>query len=316
MEYRSLGRSGLKVAPICLGAMQFGWWVDEAESRRVLDAYVEAGGNYVDTADVYPILGDGVGGSVSEEILGRWMKDRGNRDRLVIATKVQGRMGPGPNGEGLSRKHILDAVQASLRRLQVDYIDLYQAHEDDLSVPLEETLETFDGLVRRGLVRYVGCSNYAAWRLMEALEVGRRYGFAGYLSLQPYYNLLDRDEFEKELEAVCVAEGIGVVPYSPLAKGFLTGKYRRDRPLPESIRAAGVEGRYMNERGWKVLSAVDRVAGEHGASPVQVALAWLLQRPAVVAPIVGANSVGQVREILGAAELRLTAESVRLLNGE
>jgi aryl-alcohol dehydrogenase-like predicted oxidoreductase len=315
VEYRSLGRSGLKVAPICLGAMQFGWWVAEDESREVLDAYVQAGGNFIDTADVYPILSDGVGGRISEEILGRWLKERGNRHQIVIATKVQGRMGAGANDESLSRKHILDAVEASLRRLQIDYIDVYQAHEDDRTVPLEETIAAFDNLVRRGLVRYVGCSNYAAWRLVEAMETSRRRGYAGYISLQPYYNLIDRADFERELQSVCVARGVGVVPYSPLAKGFLTGKYRRDAPPPNSIRASGVRERYMHERGWRVLSAVDQVARARvGASPAQVALAWLMQRPAVVAPIVGANSAEHLQELLGASELSLDPSAVKLLD--
>lgn len=316
MTYRALGRSGLQVAPICLGAMQFGWWVDEATSRTVLDAYVEAGGNFIDTADVYPLLDEGSpsSGKASEEILGRWLKDRRNRAQMVIATKVLGRMGPGPNDAGLSRTHILTAVEASLRRLQLDSIDLYQAHDDDRTVPLDETLEAFDTLVRRGLVRYIGASNYRAWRLMKALGISQQKGSAGYISLQPAYNLVDRADFERELHPLCVQEGIGVIPYSPLAKGFLTGKYRRDQRLPESIRASGVERRYVHERGWRVLEAVDQVAQRHGATPAQVSLAWLLQRPAVVAPIVGANSPEQIRDSLRAAELRLDTEDVTVLD--
>jgi aryl-alcohol dehydrogenase-like predicted oxidoreductase len=220
----------------------------------------------------------------------------------------------------LSRKHILDAVQASLRRLQIDYIDLYQAHDDDFTVPLEETLETFDHLVRGGLVHYIGCSNYAAWRLVKALGVSRQHELAQYVSLQPYYNLVDRADFERELQPFCVTEGIGVIPYSPLAKGFLTGKYRRDRPLPESIRAGGVERRYLHERGWSILAAVDRVAQRHAAcsrsstSTAQIALAWLLQRPAIVSPIVGVNSPDHLREILGAIQLDLSTDDVKLLD--
>jgi aryl-alcohol dehydrogenase-like predicted oxidoreductase len=295
--------------------MQFGWWVDENQSRSVLDAYIEAGGNFIDTADVYPLLDEGSpgSGSVSEQILGRWLKDRGNRQQLVIATKVQGRMGPGPNDEGLSRQHILDAVEASLRRLQTDDIDLYQAHDDDVTVPLEETLAAFDSLVRRGLVRYMGCSNYRAWRLMKALCLSRQRGYCAYVSLQPSYNLVERETFERELQPLCVEEGIGAIPYSPLAKGFLTGKYRRGQPLPESIRAGGVERRYLNERGWRVLDVVARVAQRHAATPAQVSLAWLLRRPAVVAPIVGANTPEQMREILGAADLRLSKDDVKEL---
>jgi aryl-alcohol dehydrogenase-like predicted oxidoreductase len=296
--------------------MQFGWWVGEEESRAVLDAYAEAGGNFIDTADVYPILAEGSprSGSVSEQILGRWLKDRGNRGQMIIATKVLGRVGPGPNDQGLSRQHILDAVEASLRRLQVDYIDLYQAHDDDVTVPLEETLAAFDSLVQRGLVRYLGCSNYRAWRLMKALCLSRQRGYADYGSVQPPYNLVERADFERELQPLCVEEGIGAIPYSPLAKGFLTGKYRRDQPLPESIRSGGVERRYMHERGWRILDAVDRVAREHDATSAQVSLAWLLQRPAVVAPIVGANSPEQLRELLRAAELALSADDTKVLD--
>jgi aryl-alcohol dehydrogenase-like predicted oxidoreductase len=296
--------------------MQFGWWVGEEESRAVLDAYAEAGGNFIDTANVYPILDEGSpgSGSVSEQILGRWLKDRGNRQQMVIATKVLGRMGPGPNDEGLSRKHILDAVEASLRRLQIDYIDLYQAHGDDVTVPLEETLAAFDSLVQRGLVRYVGYSNYHAWRLMKALCLSRQRGYAEYVSLQPSYNLVERENFERELQPLCVDEGIGAIPYSPLAKGFLTGKYRHGQPLPQSLRAGGVERRYMNERGWRVLEAVDTVAQRHDATPAQVSLAWLLHRPAVVAPIVGANTPEQIRDILRAADLRLRKDDVKELD--
>jgi aryl-alcohol dehydrogenase-like predicted oxidoreductase len=296
--------------------MQFGWWVGEEESRAVLDAYAEAGGNFIDTADCYPILDEGSpsSGNVSEQILGRWLKDRGTRGQMIIATKVQGRMGPGPNDEGLSRKHILDAVEASRQRLQVDYLDLYQAHDDDVTVPLEETLAAFDSLVQRGPVRYIGCSNYRAWRLMKALNISRQRGYAAYVSLQPSYNLVERENFERELQPLCAEEGIGAIPYSPLAKGFLTGKYRRGQPLPQSLRAGGVERRYMNERGWRVLAAVDQVAQRHNAAPAQVALAWLLQRPAVVAPIVGANTPEQIRDILRAADLKLSQGDVKELD--
>jgi aryl-alcohol dehydrogenase-like predicted oxidoreductase len=223
-------------------------------------------------------------------------------------------MGPGPNDEGLSRKHILDAVEASRQRLQVDYLDLYQAHDDDVTVPLEETLAAFDSLVQRGPVRYIGCSNYRAWRLMKALNISRQRGYAAYISLQPSYNLVERENFERELQPLCAEEGIGAIPYSPLAKGFLTGKYRRGQPLPQSLRAGGVERRYMNERGWRVLAAVDQVAQRHNAAPAQVALAWLLQRPAVVAPIVGANTPEQIRDILRAADLKLSQGDVKELD--
>lgn len=300
--------------------MQFGWTTDEAGSHATLDAYAEAGGNFIDTADVYSRWAEGNPGGVSEEIIGNWLKQRGNRGAMIIATKVRGTMGPGPNDAGLSRKHILDAVEASLRRLQIDYIDLYQAHSDDQAVPLEETVAAFDNLVQRGLVRYVGVSNYSAWRLMKALGIAGSLGYLSHggpsrmVSVQPYYNLVDRAGFERELEALCLEEGIGVIPYSPLAAGFLTGKYRRDEPLPDSARAGGVQQRFMNERGWRVLDAVEEVARRHNAAPAQVSLAWLMQRPAVVSPIIGANTPEQLRDILGATEIGLEQDDVAVLD--
>jgi len=313
VRYRNLGRSGVKVASICLGTMQFGWTATEEQAQEVLDAYVEAGGNFIDTADVYSRWAENNPGGVSEDIIGRWMKDRGVREQIVLATKVRGTMGPGPNDVGLSRRHIMDAVQASLRRLQVDYIDLYQAHSDDPEVHLEETLEAFDRLVRRGDVRYVGASNYPAWRLMKALCISRERGLAAYVSLQPPYSLANR-EFDKELLPLCVEEGVGVIPYSPLAAGFLTGKYRRDEPVPDSARAGGIQERYFNERGWRTVDAVAAIAGELGVTMAQVALAWLLQRPSVVSPIIGANSVEQLRDLLGADDVPLSAEQVQRLD--
>jgi aryl-alcohol dehydrogenase-like predicted oxidoreductase len=314
MNYRPLGRCGLKVATICLGTMQFGWTASEDDSRAVLDAYAEAGGNFIDTADVYSRWAEGNPGGVAEQIIGRWLKDRGNRDQMVIATKVRGTMGPGPNDVGLSRKHILDACEASLRRLQIDYIDLYQAHSDDPEVPLEETMEAFDNLVQRGLVRYIGASNYTAWRLMKALCISETNGFARFVSLQPYYNLVDRADFERELQPLCIEEGIGVIPYSPLAAGFLTGKYRPNQPPPPSARANTVQQRFMNERGWRILAAVEQVAQRHNATPTQIALAWILQRPAIVSPIIGANSPEQLHDILGALSVTLSEDDVRTLD--
>lgn len=314
MEYRQLGRTGLKVAPLCLGTMQFGWTCDERASFAVMDAYVEAGGNFVDTADMYTNWAEGNPGGVSEEIIGRWMKARGNRSSIVLATKVRGEMGPGPNEQGLSRRHIMEAVDASLRRLQTDYIDLYQAHSDDRETPVDEAVRAFDDLVRMGKVRYVGASNYAAWRLTRALWEADRRGLARYDSLQPHYNLAHRDEFERELEDLCLDQGIGVIPYSPLANGFLTGKYRRGQDLPASDRAPRVKERYFNERGFTVLDRVEAVARSRGASTAQVALAWLLARPAVTAPIVGANSPEQLRETLAATAVRLLAADIHALD--
>src|SRR5579872_430772 len=303
MEYRRLGRTGLKVSALCMGTMQFGWTTDEAHAFEVLDAFVEDGGNFIDTADVYSRWAEGNPGGVAEEIIGRWMKQRGNRQQLVIATKVRGTMGPGPNDVGLSRKHILDAVEASLRRLQIDYIDLYQSHSDDREVPLEETLGAFDNLIERGLVRYAGCSNYQAWRLMQALWVSDRAGLARYDSLQPQYSLAERSDFESELEPLCLDQGIGVIPYSPLAAGFLTGKYRRGQPLPQSGRAEGVRNRYMNDEGFGLLDCIDEVAARHEANAAQVSLAWLLARPGITAPITSANTVEQWRDLSGAVDV-------------
>ncbi len=305
MEPRRLGRTGLKVSPLCLGTMQFGWTSDEQTAQAVMDAFVEAGGTFIDTADVYSRWAEGNPGGVSEEIIGRWMTARGNRARIVLATKVRGAMGPGPNDQGLSRAHIMAAVEASLRRLQTDYIDLYQAHADDPETPLDETMAAFDDLVRQGKARYVGASNYSAWRLTRALWESDRRDYVRYDSLQPHYSLAYRDEYERELEPLCREQGIGVIPYSPLAGGFLSGKYRPDEALPNSARASGIQQRYMNERGFALLQKLDEVAGAYQATVAQIALAWLLARPGMTAPIIGANSVEQLRELMPAADLRL-----------
>jgi aryl-alcohol dehydrogenase-like predicted oxidoreductase len=314
MQYRNLGRSGLKVSELCMGSMQFGWTTDEPHAFEVLDAYVASGGNFLDTADVYTRWFPGNPGGVAEEIIGRWMKARGNRQQMVVATKVRGGMGPGPNDAGLSRKHILEAVEASLRRLQLDYIDLYQAHADDPEVRLEETLEAFDNLVQRGLVRYVGASNYQAWRLMQSLWISDTIGLARYDSLQPHYSLANRKEYEHELEPLCRQQGIGVIPYSPLAGGFLTGKYRRDQPIPESGRAQMVQARYLNEQGYALIDTLDEVTRRHDAKLAQVALAWLLARPGITAPITSANSAEQWNDLAAAIEVKLTAEDIAVLD--
>lgn len=313
MEMRTLGRTGLEVAPLCLGGNVFGWTADEAASFEVLDAYAAAGGNFIDSADVYARWAPGNQGGESELTLGRWMQARGNRSRVVIATKAGSAMGDGPNERGLGRQHIMAAVEASLRRLQTDYIDLYQAHIDDERTPLEETLRAFDDLVRQGKVRYVGASNYSAWRLTQALWTSDRRGYAPYVSVQPRYNLLYRDELERELAPACLALGVGVITYSALGSGFLTGKYRRGGPLPATARASSVEQRYFSERGWAVLDALLAVAEARGATPAQVALAWQLTKPAVTAPIASATSAAQIDEQLGALALKLTAEEVAAL---
>ncbi len=316
MDSRTLGRTGLKVSPLCMGTMQFGWSVtDEAESQRILSRTYEAGIYFFDTADIYSNWVDGNPGGVSEEILGRWRKQAGvPRDRLVIATKVRGRMGDGPNDQGLSRVHIRQAVEASLRRLQTDYIDLYQTHWPDEATPIEETLRALDDLVRQGKVRYLGASNYAAWELMQSLWVADKHGLARYDSLQPHYNLLHREEFERELRAACRTYGIGVIPYSPLAGGFLTGKYRRDKALPDSRRAKNLR-RALTGKNFALLDAMDEIAAAHGATVSQVALAWMLADPVITSPIIGATSTEQLQENLGALDVKLAVEEKERLDG-
>lgn len=314
MQMRRLGRSGLKVAPLWLGGNTFGWTTDEAGSHAVLDAYLEEGGNVVDTADVYSRWAPGNRGGESETVLGSWMRSRGNRHDVVVATKVCSRMGDAPHEAGLSRRWIMLAVEASLRRLQTDYIDLYQAHSDDADTPLDETLRAFDDLVRQGKVRYIGASNYRAWRLTRALWESDRRGLARYESIQPKYNLFDRAEYERDLEPLCREQEIGVVTYSSLASGFFSGKYRRDAPLPTSKRAGGIERSYMNDRGFRILDAVDEVARGRGATASQVALAWVVQRPGITAPIASATTPEQVREIMGATTLGLDSDELAALD--
>ena len=306
MEYRKLGTTGLKVSALCMGTMQFGWSVGEEDTQRILSRSFEAGINFVDTADLYSRWVDGNPGGVAEEYIGRWRKQaKIPRDRLVIATKVRGKMGDGPNDEGLSRVHIMQAVEASLRRLDTDYIDLYQTHSSDKDTPIEETLQALDDLVRQGKVRYIGASNYKAWELMQALWTSDANGLARYDSLQPHYNLIKREEFERELKAVCETYGIGVIPYSPLEGGFLTGKYRRDTPLPDSRRAEGRQ-KYMTERNFAILDALDKIAVSHQTTVTQVSLAWLLADPLISSPIIGATSLEQLDENLGALDVKLT----------
>ena len=308
-----MGRTGLKVAPLCLGANVFGWTADEPASQQVLDAYAAGGGNFIDTADVYSRWAPGNAGGESEAIIGRWMATRGNRQELVIATKCGSSMGEGPQQRGLSRRHIMAAAEDSLRRLQTDYIDLYQAHQDDADTPLDETMRAFDDLVQQGKALYIGASNYRSYRLTRALWQSDRGNYARFETVQPFYNLAGREEYERELEPLCRELEIGVIPYSALASGFLSGKYRAGQAMPGSARAGGVQKRYMNERGFAVLAAVDKVAADSGATPAQVALAWLLARPGITAPIVSATTVEQTRELLGAADLQLSAEAVAAL---
>ena len=315
MEYRRLGRTGLKVSELCMGSMQFGWTADESLSRQILSQAFEAGINFIDTADVYSRWAQDNPGGVSESIIGRWMSESTiPRDQVVLATKVRGQMGPGPNNQGLSRVHIFNAVENSLRRLGTDYIDLYQTHWYDEETPIEETLRALDDLIRQGKVRYIGTSNYPAWRLMQALWTSDIHGWSRYDSLQPHYNLAHRGEFESELEDVCRTYGLGVIPYSPLAGGFLTGKYRADSPLPDSARAGGAQKRYFNQRGWEILGAVEAIAERRNNSVSQIALAWQLSNPVITSPIIGPRNIDQLADNLGAVGLRLTEDEMSELN--
>lgn len=315
MEYRRLGRTGLKVSTICLGTMQFGWTTDEAQAHAVLNRAVEMGINFFDTADVYSNWAEGNPGGVSEIQIGNWLSSGAVwRDRVVIATKARGKMGDGPNDQGLSRGHILSAVEASLRRLRTDYIDLYQTHWPDDETPLDETLRALDDLVRSGKVRYVGCSNYPAWLLAKSLWISDVGKLARFDSLQPHYNYVHRAEFERELQALCLDQGVGVIPYSPLGGGFLTGKYRRDTPAPESARAKGVRRRYMNEHGFAALDRLEEVGRGHDATIAQTAIAWCLANPAVTSAIIGANSVAQLEDTARGAEVKLSAEEKAALD--
>jgi len=314
MEYTRLGRTGLKVSRLCLGTMQFGWTADADTAFSVMDAFVEGGGNFLDTADIYSRWVEGNPGGVSETIVGQWLRERGNRRQMVVATKVRGRMWDGPNGEGLSRAHVLAAAEDSLRRLGTDAIDLYQTHWPDDDTPIDETLRALDDLVAAGKVRYIGCSNIPAWRLALALWAADRGGWARYETLQPHYNLVHRREYEAELMPLCADQALGVIPYSPLAGGFLTGTYRPSAPLPASARAESISRRYLTPARAPVLAALDRVAADHGASVAQVALAWLLAKPTVTSPIVGANSTRQLAELLPAVDVMLTDEERGLLD--
>jgi aryl-alcohol dehydrogenase-like predicted oxidoreductase len=311
MEKRRLGRSDVMVSPLCLGGNVFGWTADEATSFKVLDTYAEAGLNFIDTADVYSTWAPGHKGGESETIIGQWMKVRGNRDKLVIATKVGSEMGP--NQKGLSKSYIRSAVEASLRRLQTDYIDLYQSHRDDLDTPQQETLGAYDELIRDGKVRAIGASNFTAARLKEALEISAELGLPRYESLQPKYNLSDRAEYEADLEPLCRQEEIGVIPYYGLASGFLTGKYRSEADFGKSVRG-GRMAAYLDDRGRRILAALDEVSARKNATPAQIALAWLMARPGLTAPIASATSVEQIRDLVQATKLRLDHDDITQLD--
>ena len=311
MQLRPLGNSGLMAAPLAFGGNVFGWTASEATSFSLLDAFVDAGFNLVDTADVYSRWVPGHSGGESETIIGKWLKHSGKRNRIVLATKVGKEMGSGQIG--LSGAYIRSAVEASLRRLQTDCIDLYQSHDDDSGTPLEEALAAYAELIRAGKVRSIGASNFSAARLQEALATSGRLGLPRYECLQPLYNLCDRAPYEDELEPLCRREGLGVINFFGLARGFLSGKYRSEADLSKSPRGAGIQG-YLNQRGFRILAALDSVAAENNATPAQVALAWQMARPGLTAPIASATSVRQFEELAGAAALTLSLDAMRRLN--
>jgi aryl-alcohol dehydrogenase-like predicted oxidoreductase len=311
MQLRTLGGSDLRVAPLCLGGNVFGWTIDEAASFTVLDALIGAGLNFVDTADVYSVWIPGHRGGESETLIGNWLKRRGRRDDIVIATKVGMQMAPGR--KGLSAAHIARSVEESLRRLQTDHIDLYFSHCDDATVPFEETLGAYQKLIAQGKVRTIGASNHSAARLAEALEVSRRTGLPRYEALQPQYNLYTRSEYEKDLEPLCLEQHLGVVSYFALAAGFLTGKYRTPADAAKSKRGDGVVAKYLNERGLKILAALDDVGRRYSASTASVALAWLIARPSITAPIASATSVAQLNDLVAATKLHLDQAAIEQL---
>ncbi|MCW4470343.1 aldo/keto reductase [Flavobacterium sp. MFBS3-15] len=313
MEKRQLGNTGLHVYPITFGGNVFGWTIDEKKSFELLDAFTGRGFNFIDTADVYSRWKPGNQGGESEAILGNWMKKRGNRKDVIIATKVGSDMGQGK--VDLSKKYIMKAVDASLKRLQTDYIDLYQSHWDDPTTPFEETLDAYADLIKSGKVRHIGASNLTADRLKEALQTAQQHGLPLYETFQPHYNLYERAAFEDGPEPVCLGNNLGVLNYYSLASGFLTGKYRSKDDLGKSPRGGGVE-KYLDDRGFKILAALDEVAKTLNTTPATAALAWLIHRPSVTAPIVSATTIEQLESIMKAPDLPITAHEIELLTQE
>jgi aryl-alcohol dehydrogenase-like predicted oxidoreductase len=311
MKKRKLGHSDLEISPFVFGGNVLGWTVDEATAFQLLDAFAAAGFNAIDTADSYSQWVPGHVGGESETIIGKWLKRSGNRDKIIVMTKVG--WDRGPEQMGLSRDYILRSAENSLRRLQTDYIDLYQSHVDDPDTPQEETLRAYADLIAQGKVRFIGASNHKAGRLASALAVSGKLGLPKYQSLQPNYNLYDRDEYESQLEPLCIKEGLGVINYFPLGGGFLSGKYRTEADLGDKPRARNAK-KYMNERGMKILAALDEVAKRSNATPAMVALAWLLARPSITAPIVSATNRKQLDDLIASVELKLDQPSIELLN--
>lgn len=311
MEKRRLGQSSLEVPPITFGCNVFGWTADEKTSFELLDAWLDAGFNFLDTADVYSRWHPGNSGGESETIIGKWMQARKNRDKIILATKLG--MDMGGEKKGLSRAYTQQAVEDSLRRLQTDYIDLYQSHKDDPETPIEETLSAYADLIKQGKVREIGASNFAADRLAESLRISTEKSLPRYQSLQPHYSLVERTEFEGPLEDLCLKEKVGVIGYYSLASGFLTGKYRSRADMEGRTRGSRVE-KYLNENGLRVLQALDEVGLRYEAKPGQIAIAWLIARPSVTAPIASATDLTQLAELVEAAEIELDAESIEKID--
>lgn len=312
LSRKPLGASGIKVSPLAFGGNVFGWTADEATSFDMLDLFAAAGFNLIDTANIYSAWIEGHQGGESETVIGNWLKISGKREQMVIATKVGMKMGDGTSG--LKKDYILQSAEASLKRLQTDYIDLYQSHEDDHTTPLEETLTAYDTLIKQGKVRAIGASNYNAKRMAEALEISQKNHLPSFVSLQPEYNLYAREGFEKELEPWCLKHNVGVIGYFSLASGFLTGKYRSEADLNKSTRGKGIGGKYLNERGFAILKALDEVAAAHDVSTTPIALAWLIQRKSVTAPIVSATSTDQLAQVLKAVDIKLSTAQVKQLD--
>ncbi len=311
MEKRKLGNSELEVAPLAFGGNVFGWTADEATSFALLDAFVDAGFNLIDTADMYSTWVEGNSGGESETIIGKWLQRSGKRAKVIIATKVGKEMGP--DKSGLSKAYILQAVEDSLRRLQTDYIDLYQSHADDPQTPLEETLEAYSQLIRQGKVRAIGASNFSAPRLADSLKVSEQTGYPRYESLQPLYNLYDRVDYEKEQQPLCREKGLGVISYFSLGSGFLSGKYRSRADLSNRARGSFVE-KYLNERGFRIVEALNTVAQQHNMTPAQAAIAWLISQPTITAPIASATNLDQLKELTDAASIELDPAAIDRLN--
>ena len=310
MKYKQLGNTNLNVSCLCLGTMTMGWTSDKTDSFAVMDYALDQGINFFDTADVYSFWAEGNEGGVAESWIGEWLRARNARNKVIIATKARGRMWEGADGEGLSRAHLMRAVEDSLRRLQIETIDLYQSHWPDEDTPLEETFRAFEDMIKQGKVRYIGCSNHDATQLQATLDLRATRGLPRYESLQPHYNLVHRQEYEAELMALCQQENLGVIPYSPLAGGFLTGKYRQGSEIPAKSRGHGNDrmAPYMNSKGYNIVETLVEIGQQHNATPAQISIAWILSNPTVTSAIVGANTVEQLTETARTIEIQLTPQ--------